>query len=98
MVSHSMLMRCTQFLWMTHEQIFPKVVGDCRMEVVLGCRNIMTFCLGLLAHLLMHGPALRPLLAPIIPSLDTVRDPLKVIGIHPVRNKPRSPVIYRTLN
>src|SRR5260370_41502633 len=57
----------------------------------------MAFCLGPFTHLLMHGPALRPFLAPIIPPLYTVRYAVEIIGVYAIGNKPGSPVVDRTL-
>src|SRR5258708_12914845 len=58
------------------------------------CRRlVISLRFGLLCHLLVHSPAFRPLLTPVIPPLDAVRDALKVIGVHAIGNEPGSPVV-----
>src|SRR5581483_2509980 len=74
------------------------MIGDCRVEIVVGRRYVMPFCLGLLSPLFMHGPTFRPLLAPVLPALYTSGDTLKIVDIDPIGNKPGSPIIDGTLH
>src|SRR5438105_8223759 len=65
---------------------------------MLRSRYIMPFRLGLLPHLRVHGPALRPHPAPVIPTLYTISNALKIIGINTISNKPGRPIVYRALH
>src|SRR5258708_9726000 len=67
------------------------------MPVSVSARQFLIHPVSLLSHLFMHGPTLRPLLAPVIPTLNAIRHPLKVIDIHAVGAKARSPVVDRAL-
>src|SRR5436305_11943475 len=94
---HDMFMCHTQLMGLAHKQILAEVVGDRRLEIMIRGRLVITLCLSFLSHLLMHGPTLRPLLAPVVPMFYAIGNALKVIGIDPIGNKPGSPVVDRAL-
>src|SRR5258708_39150623 len=87
----------TQFMRITHKQELPKVVRHRRVEIMVGRRGVMALSLGPLSHLFMHSPTRGPLPATVIPALDAIRHALKVIDIHTIGNKARSPVVDRAL-
>src|SRR5258706_14256059 len=87
----------TQFQRITHKQELPKVVRHRRVEIMVGRRGVMVLGLGLLSHLFMHSPTLRPLPAPVLPAFNAIRHPLKIIDVYAIGNKAGSPVVDRAL-
>src|SRR5258708_20320528 len=73
------------------------MVGHCRVQIMICRRLVISLRFSPLSHLVVHSPALGPLLTPVIPPLNAVRDALKVIEVHAIGNEPGSPVINRAL-
>src|SRR5579885_3575974 len=61
-------------------------------------RLVALLRLRLLSQPSVHIPAGRPLAAPILPPLNLLRHPRKVIRINPIRQKARCPIINRHLH
>ena len=97
-IAHDMVMRGTQFTGLLHKQILAEMIRDGRVEIVVRRGSIVSFCFSLLCHLLVHGSACGPCLAPVIPTFYAIRHMLKIIKIYTVGDKPGSPVIYRALH
>ena len=82
--THNMIVRRSQLLRTLQKQEFPEVVRNCRVIIMVGRQIRNVFRLSLFAHALVHSPGFRPCLAPVIPTLDTIGDTLKIVGVNTI--------------